>query len=182
MPPPSHPPQRLTILPTPIVLPTPTPPVRQVKLSFVGCGFLLANLVCACAERMLQRHLLAVRSVDVSKPALMILNNGIGTMLALGVMAFAEPRGWHRLGHVIHRDPTIGIAVGLSCLVGCAISYTGLWFQHLVTATSFMVLGSLTKVAVIMFGIAFLRESSGPLSLFGAALSLGGGYAYARLR
>ena len=75
-----------------------------------------------------------------------------------------------------------GVAVALSCVLGCAISYSGLWLQRLVTATSFMVLGSITKLVVIVFGILFFADASGPLSVLGAALSVLGGYAYARMK
>ena len=75
---------------------------HEVKLSPIGCFYLLANLAFACAERMLQRHLLAVQSVDVSKPALMLLNNGIGALLACVVLAVFEPKEWHYLAHAIH--------------------------------------------------------------------------------
>lgn len=75
-----------------------------------------------------------------------------------------------------------GLAVGLSCLLGCAISYGGLWLQRLVTATSFMVIGSCTKLVVIIFGIVFFADAAGPISVFGAGLSVFGGYAYARMK
>ena len=48
----------------------------EVGFSPVGLAYLLANLAFACAERMVQRHLLAVKTIDVNKPALMLLNNG----------------------------------------------------------------------------------------------------------
>jgi len=153
---------------------------HEVKLSLTGCFYLLANLCFACAERMLQRHLLAVQSVDVSKPALMLLNNGIGAVLASLVLLMLAPREWHFLSHAIRHKSGSGLAVALSCIIGCAISYTGLWLQRLVTATSFMVLGSVTKLVVIAFGIVFFHDASGPISVVGAGLSIAGGYAYTR--
>lgn len=202
---------------------------HEVRLSLTGFFYLLANLAFACAERMLQRHLLAVKSVDVSKPALMILNNGIGAVLAGVVMLVLAPREGRLLVHSLHhkararhalhppsppppvactaclaspphtptprppprlltaRPPNAwqsgtGLAVVLSCVIGCAISYSGLWLQRLVTATSFMVLGSITKLVVIVFGIVFFADAAGPISVFGAGLSVFGGYSYARLK
>ena len=131
---------------------------------------------------MVQRHLLSVQAVDVSRPGLMILNNGIGAALAFVVLSFVEPKQWHYLSHAIKKKPNCSVAVALSCIVGCAISYTGLWLQRLVTATSFMVLGSLVKVLVIVWGIFMFGEAQGFLSILGAALSVGGAYAYARTR
>lgn len=70
---------------------------QEVKLSPTGLFYLFANLGFACAERLLQRHLLAVQSVDVSKPALMLLNNGIGAVLTAVAMAGFAPKEWHYL-------------------------------------------------------------------------------------
>jgi len=163
--------------------------VSDLKFSLVGVGFLLANLLFACSERVLQRHFLAVRAVDVSKPALMVLNNGVGALLILFVLLIESynkaPREeeFHRMRVALTRHPlNAGSALAASCLVGCAISYAGLWLQRLVTATSFMVLGCVTKMVVLAWGVAFHGDSHGPLSIFGALLSIGGGYAYSRLK
>ena len=42
-----------------------------------------------------------------------------------------------------------------------------------------MVLGSVSKLVVIISGILFFADASGPLSVLGAGLSVFGGYAYA---
>ena len=100
---------------------------HEVKLSPIGFFYLLANLSFACAERMLQRHLLAVKAVDVSKPALMILNNGVGAILACLAAGVLVPREWRLLAHALRHKSGTGFAVTLSCVLGCAISYCGLW-------------------------------------------------------
>ena len=130
---------------------------------------------------MLQRHFLAVQKVEVSKPALMLLNNGIGAVLALVVLLVMAPKEFKLLYQSIRHKPGTALSVAASCALGCAISYTGLWLQRLVTATSFMVLGSLTKLTVIAWGIVVFGDVSGVLSVLGAALSVAGGFAYARV-
>ena len=37
-------------------------------------------------------------------------------------------------------------------------------------------------MVVIAWGVAFLGDAHGPLSILGAMLSIGGGYAYSRLK
>ena len=155
---------------------------HDLDFSPAGLVFLMVNLAAACMERLAQRHLLAVKTVDCSRPALMVLNNGIGAVLTSILLVAFAPTEWHALKHATRRVKGASVTVALSCLVGCAISYSGLWLQKLVTATSFMVLGCSTKVAVIAWGMLFLGEAAGPFSVFGAALSVAGGYAYARLR
>jgi len=155
---------------------------HEVRLSAVGCFYLLLNLAFACAERMVQRHLLAIATVDVSKPALMILNNGIGAVLAVALVPFFGHGQWHHLSRAVRHKASTGLYLLLSCVVGCAISYTGLWLQRLVTATSFMVIGSVNKLVVVVCGILVYADAAGPISILGAALSVGGAYAYGRLK
>jgi len=154
---------------------------RELSFSFFGFVFLIANLALSCAERMLQRHLLAVSQVDVSKPGLMVLNNGLGALFCLLIMGVAAPNEAHALYHALRFKRGTGSAVLASCVVGCGISYTGLWLQKLVTATTFMVLGSFTKMIVIVWGMLVMNDAHGPWSVAGALLSIGGSYAYARL-
>ncbi len=154
--------------------------LNEVRFSAVGTLWLLSNLVSACAERMVQRHLLAVHAVDVSKPGLMLLNNGIGCVLSALALQLTAPAQWHKLYRAARRERHALVAVAASSIVAPALSYTGLWLQRNVTATSFMVLGSATKLAVIAWGILFLRDAHGALSVSGALLSIVGAYAYAR--
>merc|ERR1712151_476246 len=65
---------------------------NDIRWSQSGFFFLLANLGFACAERMLQRHLLHVREVDVSRTGLMLLNNGIGAALTILATSITSPR------------------------------------------------------------------------------------------
>jgi hypothetical protein len=63
----------------------------------------LVNMVVASVERLLQRRLLAVEVVDVSKPAMMLLNNGIGLALT-AVVALFVPGEYGRLWRVFSEN------------------------------------------------------------------------------
>lgn len=70
------------------------------------------------------------------------------------------------------RKFSVFVPVAASCAAGALISYTGLWLQSLVTATSFMVLGCFNKIGVIAWGIACLpsRHALAHRHLGGAGL------------
>ena len=150
---------------------------NDLQFSGLGLMFLLLNLLFACTERLVQRHLLAVSAVDVSKPGLMLLNNGIGLPLTAVAAGFVK----HEYARTLHAlaKPRQLLLVLLSALVGIGISYTGLWLQKLVTATSFMVLGAFCKIALMVVGIVFLHDARSPFAILGALLSLGGCVLYA---
>ncbi|KAL1523507.1 hypothetical protein AB1Y20_018445 [Prymnesium parvum] len=154
----------------------------NIRFSAIGMFFLLANLLFSCAERMLQRHLLAVRGVSVSKPGLMLINNAVGAAFTLLIIAlFQETAQLHHLAIRMRRTSVLTPVVA-SCFVGALISYSGLWLQSLVTATSFMVLGCFNKVAVIIWGIVFMKDASSPIALLGAMVSIFGCYLYSRAK
>ena len=127
--------------------------LRSDKPADVARPSLLLNLLFACTERLVQRHLLAVSAVDVSKPGLMLLNNGIGLPLTAVAAGFVK----HEYARTLHAlaKPRQLLLVLLSALVGIGISYTGLWLQKLVTATSFMVLGAFCKIALMVVACLF---------------------------
>ena len=80
------------------------------------------------------------------------------------------------------RKFSVFVPVAASCAAGALISYTGLWLQSLVTATSFMVLGCFNKIGVIAWGIVFLRDTHSPIAILGALVSIGGCYAYSKIK
>ena len=156
--------------------------IREISFSFIGFLLLLANLALGVTERIVQRHLLAVSRVDVSQPALMVLNNGLGAIYVLMIVVIMSPHEFHALYHAIKFKHHMASAVLASCVLGCGISYAGLWLQKLVTATTFMVVGSFTKAIVILYGILLLDDSQDSLSILGAFLSIAGSYAYVMLK
>ena len=93
-----------------------------------GIALLLLNLACTCGERMVQRHLLAVQTVDVSKPGLMLINNSVG-MILVACATPLRPGEVTRTLHALSKWPSPGLHVLLSALVGSAICYFGLKLQ-----------------------------------------------------
>eukprot|EP00310_Coccolithus_braarudii_P014522 CAMPEP_0183337796 /NCGR_PEP_ID=MMETSP0164_2-20130417/5315_1 /TAXON_ID=221442 /ORGANISM="Coccolithus pelagicus ssp braarudi, Strain PLY182g" /LENGTH=408 /DNA_ID=CAMNT_0025507543 /DNA_START=83 /DNA_END=1311 /DNA_ORIENTATION=- len=152
-----------------------------LQLSWFGFMAICLNMAFAVLERLLQRYLLAHDPVDISKPGMMLLNNGCGLLPnVLLVLLYNEPAQWSQ---VFGEMSSAGWGVvALSCLNGVAISYAGLRVQQLVTATTFMVLTNVNKFIVIMFGVVALREALSPISCIGVLMAIGGGLMYARAR
>ena len=78
---------------------------------------LLANLAFACAERMLQRHLLLYSRLR-QQAALMLLNNGIGAILASLALLVMAPKEWYYLRHSLRHKSGSGLAIFFSCVLG----------------------------------------------------------------
>ena len=88
---------------------------RSLSFSPVGVGLLLINICFACLERLGQRHLLAVDTVDVSKPGLMLLNNGIGLVLIAILAGVADPSEYTRMWRALRQPADAAIVLG-SCV------------------------------------------------------------------
>jgi len=151
---------------------------NDLDFSLVGVALVTLNLIAAVLERIAQRHLLAVRKVDVSKPSLMILNNMIGTIIVSIIMLVFVPNDVSRLWQAMSQSNQSAMWVGLSCCVGVSLSYFGILLQGYISATSFMVLGAMTKVLLVASGVIFMDDASSMMSWIGVGLSIIGGCMY----
>merc|ERR1719378_1110208 len=78
-------------------------------------------------------------------------------------------------------DPKILVLLGLSGAIGLGIGYYGFACQKAISATSFLVLQNISKVAVVGMGIVFFHDPiKSPSAMAGLLLSLGGSYLYGK--
>ena len=153
---------------------------NDIQFDLVGFIFILANLVFALTDRLMQRRLLAVTPVDISKNGLVLLNNGLAEIPTVAFMfALGEHHRWHTFATYAATD---WILLVVSCSIGVVISWAGLNAQMHISATTMLVVTNLNKFVVIGFGIAFLGESSSWQAIVGCTAALGGGVWYARAR
>lgn len=154
------------------------------KSGFGGIGWVFLNIFFAVGDRLLQRLMLAKDQspVDISKTGITLLNNLEGMLPLLVVMGikneFAEiPEA------VEHLSIAGAIWVILSCVVGVAISYTGIWAQSMISATSFLVLVNANKF-VIIFIEAFCMKTKtlSTIQVVGACITILGGVFYGKAR
>ena len=154
---------------------------NTLSLTLIGFVAIALNMVFAVLERLLQRHLMAQDPVDLSKPAMMLLNNSFGLLPnALLLAMYGETGRWADAFGALSQHGQLMIV--LSCLNGVAISYAGLRVQQLVTATTFMVLTNVNKFLVIIFGVMVLKDELTALGTVGVGLAMGGGLWYAQAR
>merc|ERR1719465_63317 len=78
-------------------------------------------------------------------------------------------------------DPKVLILLVLSGAIGLGIGYYGFACQKVISATSFLVLQNISKVAVVSAGIVVFQDPiRSPLAVAGLLLSLGGSYLYGK--
>jgi len=154
------------------------------RSGFGGIGWVFLNIFFAVGDRLLQRLMLAKDQspVDISKTGITLLNNLEGMLPLLVVMGlkneFAEiPEAFAALTMM----GTFWVV--LSCLVGIAISYTGIWAQSMISATSFLVLVNANKF-VIIFIEAFCLKTKvlTSIQVVGACVTILGGVLYGKAR
>ena len=122
-----------------------------VGTSTVGMGFVLLNMIAAVVERLMQRKLIVLEPVDLSKTAMLLLNNAFAIIPVAIAVPFAptslhgkpeynEYNAWSRLLFVDY------FLLVLSCIIGVAIGWTALNAQSYLTATSMLVVTNMNKV------------------------------------
>jgi len=159
--------------------------VRELPITnWQGVGWVMLNSSLAVVDRLLQRLLLSKEQcpVDISRAGITLINNFCG-MLPVGLAAYFKgelrflPQALSNLGRL---DQSY---VAISCVVGLAISYTSIWTQQLISATSFLVMINANKFIIIgieAFGMHTKALSF--LQILGASLTVLGGVMYGKAR
>jgi GDP-mannose transporter len=73
-------------------------------------------------------------------------------------------------------------AVGVSCVVGVAISYAGFNLRSLVSATTFTVVGVVCKIITVMLNDMIWKNHSNAMGHLGLLVCIVGGFAYERAK
>lgn len=152
--------------------------------SLIGIQWVLLNMVLAVIDRCLQRLMLAKdqHPVDISKSGVTLLNNALG-LLPLVAAAYLTSEFKDVPGSIAGLTSTGWAWVIASCLVGCGISYTGIWAQSLISATSFLVLVNGNKFVIILLeGYVLHNKVLNHTQIIGACITVTGGIFYALAR
>lgn len=159
---------------------------RDLRLDeYWGVFWVGMNSMFSIANRLIQRRLLAKDQdpVDISMTGVAVLNNAMSTVL-LVVVIFAV--GEHReVGDLLNELSLTGrVWIAVSCVVTCGISFTGVWVQSLITATSFLVMNNASRFMIIVLEVCVLRERDppSPLQLVGVCLTILAGLVYGKTR
>lgn len=152
-------------------------------ISWVGAGWVLLNGAIAVADRLLQRLLLAKNQypVDISKTGITFINNFIG-MIVVGIAMVLKGEVAHVADAVKLLTLQGKVNVALSCVLGMAISYTSIWAQSLITATSFLVMTNANKFIIIAVEAWGMHSTMTPVQVCGASMTILGGLFYGKAR
>lgn len=152
--------------------------------SWQGIGWVLLNSAIAVADRLLQRLLLSKEQcpVDISKTGITLINNLVG-LFPIGLAMWVKGEFAMLPAAVAVLSPIDKVYIAVSCVIGLAISYTSIWAQSLISATSFLVMINANKFIIIgieAFGLHSKALSA--LQIAGASLTILGGVAYGKAR
>mmetsp|Transcript_24564 Transcript_24564/g.55916 ORF Transcript_24564/g.55916 Transcript_24564/m.55916 type:complete len:191 (-) Transcript_24564:560-1132(-) len=69
----------------------------DVRTSPIGMAYMLLNMVSGVLERLLQRKMIALSPIDVSKTGMMLLNNAVSLILIVPLLFyFGEHKKWYQ--------------------------------------------------------------------------------------
>jgi len=157
---------------------------QMPKTDWTGVQWVLLNNFFAIGDRLLQRLMLAKdqNPVDISKTAIALLNNLEG-LVPLLIVAWFKHEISETPAAINALTPSGWFYVISSCLVGTGISYTGIWAQSLISATSFLVLVNTNKFLIIFLEAFVLKHKVVTrLQALGALVTVCAGVLYGRAR
>ena len=149
-----------------------------------GIGWVFLNSAIAVADRLVQRLLLAqdLCPVDISKVGITLINNLVG-MVPVGIAAYMKGEVSRLPGVYAMLTGWDKFYIGMTCVIGLTISYTSIWAQSLISATSFLVMINANKFLIIgieAFGMH--SKALNHIQVFGASLTILGGILYGKSR
>lgn len=155
----------------------------DIRVSFrsAGMGWLLLNISLAILERLLQRQMLAIAPLKISSSGIVLINNALGSVLALGLAWWVGELARARETAAV-ASPTAWAFLLASCANGVLISHAGVAAQRLVSASAVLVMSNVNKVAVIAFGVSILGDRCTLRSMFGCSLAIVGAVCFAFAR
>lgn len=138
----------------------------------VGAGWAVVNAAFAVGDRLLQRLMLSAeqRPVNMSKAGVTVLNNLLGIPPIL--LCALVTQEWKTLPVASDISFATYLWILASCIVGVGISYTGIWAQSLISATSFLMLINANKFAIIAIEATFFNKRLTLAQLVGAFITI----------
>jgi len=152
--------------------------LEERDYSTVGIVLVVVNLLISVVLRQIERRLVGVKPVDMSKTAVVLVNNAMGAVLLSPLLLVRQEHdhwSWEMLqGH----SAADWVWLLISCVAGVAIGWSAYNVQQRVSATTMFVLTNSNKVLVVAFGMTFLDDPASTPAIVGTTLALGGGIAY----
>merc|ERR1719160_1917067 len=151
------------------------------EFSVIGVMFAVLNLFLAVTERMTSRRLLVQECNGLPLEGCTLVNNFLGLFPTLALAFITQETAKVSDHAAVWTDPKVLVLMALSGGIGLGIGYFGFAVQRLISATSFLVLQNVSKVAVVGTGIVFFQDPiKSPPQAAGLLLSLGGSYLYGK--
>jgi len=151
------------------------------EFSVIGVMFAVLNLFLAVTERMTSRRLLVEECNGLPLEVCTLVNNFLGLLPTLALAFITQETAEVTQHAAAWTDPKVIVLMVLSGAIGLGIGYFGFAVQRLISATSFLVLQNVSKVAVVGMGIVFFQDPiKSPYAMAGLLLSLGGSYLYGK--
>jgi len=132
------------------------------------------NTVSTCLYNLYAKF--TINTIHMSASGCSFYNNILGLPLLIGAALYL---GEHQTVASSSLGTGSMIVVGLSGLVGTAISYAGFKVQALVSATSFTVVVNVSKIVSIIFGMLIFKKIPSFQAALGLIMSLSGALLYA---
>ena len=130
-------------------------------------------------EMVYVKHVLS--SVPMSTWTRVYYNNGLALFfMPAFILVGHEYAEVGRAAALLQGSSRAATAVGLSCLAGIGISFTGFGLRSLITATTFTVIGVMNKLLTVLLSLMLLRrdEPASPFAILALLACIAGGTLY----
>eukprot|EP00933_Yihiella_yeosuensis_P005960 TRINITY_DN110586_c0_g1_i1.p1 TRINITY_DN110586_c0_g1~~TRINITY_DN110586_c0_g1_i1.p1 ORF type:complete len:344 (-),score=26.30 TRINITY_DN110586_c0_g1_i1:12-1043(-) len=145
----------------------------------LGIVYIALDAFLVCIDGMLERYLLALKPVELSTGALVLISNGVGLLPVILLLMGPCAAEWSE----IHIDTSSLIWGCLTLPGGALMSYSSVFLRCSVSATAALVVANADKILILGYGILCMKDQMNILKTSGCALALLGSawHAWARV-
>jgi len=102
----------------------------------------------------------------------MVLYNNILALPTLLLLCLFNGELSSLHSNIALKSPAFLAAAGASAVIACGISFSSLWFLSTTTATTYCMVGSLSKVPTAILGLVFFKTPCTPKNLASVGVGL----------
>lgn len=143
---------------------------KNIHFSGLGVILLLVNLVVSCLDRVFEKRLLESLT-DTNMLAMTFMNNMPGLPMLLAELLFRHGTVV-AIAQACAREKFAFFLILSGVVVGTSLNMLGMTVQKRISATAMMVLGSLNKTLIILWGMLMMGDDDSAPCILGACLSM----------
>ena len=149
----------------------------ESELHIANCFWAFCYWACMVADQLVLKHVVS-KGPDLTTWGRVYYQNTLSLVPAIFLALYQGEFSNYMAGPVALTDRRVLLPVGLSCAVGCGISFAGFLLRKHVSALTFTVIGVTNKVATVLINVLLWDYHASAAGTMALLVCIGGASMY----